>query len=43
MLQLNETIDAQIEFQSALAKNLAMYYEQYILMKIDLDKFRIRQ
>lgn len=41
--QLKAKLDAQVEFRHAIAENPAMYYEQYVLGKIILDEFKLKQ
>lgn len=41
--QLKAKLDAQVEFWHTIAENLAMYYEQYVLGKIRLDEFKVKQ
>ena len=43
MTQLKARLDAQVEFRHAIAENPAMYYEQYVLGKITLDEFKVKQ
>ena len=43
MMQLKAKLDVQVEFRHAIAENPTMFYEQYILGKISLDKFNVKQ
>ena len=43
MMQLKAKLDVQVEFRHAIAENPTMFYEQYILKKISLDKFNVKQ
>ena len=43
MTQLKAKLDAQVEFRHEIAENPAMFYEQYILGKISLEEFKVKQ
>ncbi len=43
MVQLKTKLDAQVEFQREIVENLTMYYEQYVLGEVSIDKFKVKQ
>ena len=43
MAQLHEKLTQQIKFRHEIAEYPMVYYEQYILGKIDLDEYKVKQ
>lgn len=43
MVQLKTKLDAQVEFQREIVQNPTMYYEQYVLGEVSIDKFKVKQ